>query len=102
LILFRHFDPGATVVVERQAKSGHVYTVTDWLLFQQLRRFSTGQRRLETLRRLTVEGKVLAVFNGTRAVVLEWRDRAYRVRIEDGHNAGVEGWIEARFLRVRQ
>lgn len=89
---------GSTVILSRPGGAGHAHLSLDREAYEQLGR-AYVTKDMRTFVRLSDEGRVLRVENGTRAVVLAVGPESRRVRLTEGSKAGVTGWVEELQLR---
>ena len=89
---------GAHVYLERPGGSGHTHVSVDAEAFEELKA-AIASKQMGPFSRLSEEGRVLRIDNGTRAEVIELGDDARKVRLMEGYKSGAEGWVELRYLR---
>jgi hypothetical protein len=93
------FPIGCHVTLARPGGSGHAHVSVDREAFEQ-NLAAVAAFDMTTFSRLSDEGRVLRIMNGTNARVIEVKGDSRKVRLLDGYKAGSEGWVEERYVVV--
>ncbi len=92
--------PPPVTVLNRPGGAGNVHVAIDLDSSAKLKA-ALAANDLAAFRKLTGEGKVVVIPNGTRVRVVEAKADNRLVEVLEGPNAGMSGWVEFRFVDCR-
>jgi len=90
---------GQEFVIESGSPQGTLYVPITLEAAKELERINREGDKV-SLARLVLEGQVLVVADGTRAVIRDhsWTRSLYQIRMSAGNLAGLTGWVPRKVL----